>query len=61
MRWPRPSNLKRAMAAERSNESSSERFDRKEAKKTSVSKDRGYTKLKKEVTGDFLCAAAILL
>ena len=32
MRWPRPPNQKRAMAAERSNENSSEHFDRKEAK-----------------------------
>ena len=34
----------------------------KKKQETSVSKDRRYTKLKKEVTGDFfLCAAAILL
>ena len=32
----------------------------KKKQKTSVSKDRRYTELKKEVTGD-LCAAAILL
>ena len=50
MRWPRPSNQKRAMAAERSNESSSE-----QKQKTSVSKDRRYTKLKKEVTGECFC------
>ena len=54
MHWPRPSNQKRAMAAECSNESSNEGFDRKK-QNTSISNDRRCTEPKKELTSDFIC------
>ena len=59
-RWPRPQDQKSAMAISELEESGGERSDRKKHK-ASVSRDRRYTKSRKEVIDNILRATVVLL